>query len=103
MDFAAHWAKPWRVGGEAVGERVVDARYLEPPEPFLKTMEALAELDTDVGIESIRLLLFREPFPLYKVLDQNGYRRETTQADDGTYAITIRRAGLANGAALASP
>lgn len=74
-----------------MGERLVDARYLEPPEPFVMTMEALAELDTDVGIECIRLLLFREPFPLYKVLDQNGYRRETTQADDGTYTVVIRR------------
>lgn len=72
-------------------ELVIDARYLEPPEPFVKTMEALDELDRDAALDSVRLLLFREPFPLYKVLDENGYRRKTVIEDDGTYVITIGR------------
>lgn len=72
-------------------ELIIDARYLEPPEPFVKTMEALDELDRDRSLDSVRLLLFREPFPLYKVLDENGYRRNTVIEDDGTYVITIGR------------
>jgi tRNA 2-thiouridine synthesizing protein A len=70
--------------------REVDARYLEPPEPFVLAMEAL---DSLAAGERLRLLLFREPFPLYKVLEENGFSRQTTLQDDGTYEILIRHAG----------
>lgn len=72
-------------------ELLVDARYLEPPEPFVLAMEALDTFDRDPEIDHIRLLIFREPFPLYKVLDQHGYRRSMTQDADGTYTILVRR------------
>src|SRR5574343_70151 len=49
---------------------VVDARYMEPPGPFVATMEMLDTLQ--VG-EKMVLLLFREPHPLYKVLRQSGH------------------------------
>ncbi|MBK7900948.1 MAG: DUF2249 domain-containing protein [Azonexus sp.] len=68
---------------------VVDARYLEPPEPFVKTMEAL---DTLPEGARLLLLLYREPHPLYRVLEQNGYRHETDQVADGTFEILIWRA-----------
>lgn len=74
-------------------EEVVDARYLEPPEPFVLTMEAIDRMDLDPAIDCVRLLLFREPFPLYKVLDQHAYPRTTTQEDDGTFVIVIGRRG----------
>ena len=67
---------------------VVDARYLEPPEPFVQTMEML---DTLKPGERMLLLLFREPHPLYKVLRQNGYIYETELVADGTYEILIWR------------
>lgn len=67
---------------------VVDARYLEPPEPFVLTMEAL---DTLAPEEKLLLLLFREPHPLYKVLKQNGYAYETELTADGTFEILIWR------------
>ncbi len=67
---------------------VVDARYLEPPEPFVQTMEMLDTLKPD---ERMLLLLFREPHPLYKVLRQNGYTYETELVADGTYEILIWR------------
>lgn len=66
----------------------LDARYLEPPEPFVLTMEALDRL-TPGG--RIRLLLHREPFPLYQVLEANGYVHDSTLAPDGTYVIEIRQ------------
>ncbi len=67
---------------------VVDARYLEPPEPFVRTMDML---DTLQPGEKMLLLLFREPHPLYKVLRQNGYTHETELVADGTYEILIWR------------
>lgn len=67
---------------------VVDARYLEPPEPFVKTMEAL---DTLPEGEKLLLLLYREPHPLYKVLVQNGYRYASELVADGTFEILIWR------------
>lgn len=73
------------------GELVVDARYLEPPEPFVKAMEALDLFEDEDPPDAIRVLLFREPFPLYKVLEENGFSRQTTLEDDGTYVIVIRR------------
>lgn len=72
----------------ATGVREVDARYLEPPEPFVRAMDAI---DTLAPGESLRLLLFREPFPLYKVLGEHGFTYATMLEPDGTYVITIRK------------
>jgi uncharacterized protein (DUF2249 family) len=69
-------------------QHVVDARYMEPPEPFVQTMEML---DTLKAGEKMLLLLFREPHPLYKVLRQNGYTYETELLADGTFEILIWR------------
>lgn len=72
---------------------VVDARYLEPPEPFVQTMDAL---DTLPEGEKLLLLLFREPHPLYKVLRLNGYAYSTELQADGCYEILIwKNAGAA--------
>lgn len=65
---------------------VVDARFMEPPEPFVKTMEML---DTLQPGEKMLLLLYREPHPLYKVLRQNGHAYETELVADGTFEILI--------------
>ena len=69
-------------------QHVVDARYMEPPETFVQTMEML---DTLKAGEKMLLLLFREPHPLYKVLRQNGYTYETELLADGTFEILIWR------------
>lgn len=65
---------------------VVDARYMEPPEPFTATMDML---DTLQPGEQMLLLLFREPHPLYRVLTQNGHSYETRLQPDGTFEILI--------------
>jgi len=67
---------------------VLDARYMEPPEPFVKTLDMLKVLP-----EGGRMLLrlFREPHPLYKVLRQNGHDYETELLPDGTFEILISR------------
>ena len=65
----------------------IDARGLEPPEPFERVMEAIAELEPE---GEILLILNREPVPLYRVLERNGYCWNTTGFDDGRFEILIR-------------
>jgi len=67
---------------------VLDARFLEPPEPFAQSMEML---DTLPPGEQMVLLLYREPHPLYRVLTQNGHRYATELQADGTFKILITR------------
>ena len=69
-------------------EILVDARGLEPPEPMEKVMQVLALLRPGL---SIRMLLHREPFPLYAILAERGYRHETRMEADGSYVILIRQ------------
>jgi TusA-related sulfurtransferase len=67
-------------------DRVIDARGLEPPEPFVLTMDALDRLPKG---EKLLLLLYREPYPLYKALGNNGFCHEVELVADGTVEILI--------------
>lgn len=67
---------------------VVDVRGLEPPEPFERAMEALADLPAG---GSFTLLLDRMPYPLLRMLDREGYRHEDEVRDDGVVEIRIAR------------
>lgn len=71
---------------------VIDARGWEAPRPFEETMEALCRLPAG---ERLRLIIGREPLPLYRVLEQNGYAHFTSARDDGGFEIDIclREAG----------
>ena len=68
--------------------KTIDGRGLEPPEPFVLTMEALA---ASGPADDVLLLLSREPYPLYQALERNGYSRQTRHASDGTVEILIWR------------
>ncbi|MBI5658233.1 MAG: DUF2249 domain-containing protein [Nitrosomonadales bacterium] len=68
--------------------RELDARYLEPPEPMMRALAALGALRPG---EKLRLLLHREPFPLYQTLGERGYTHRTAQLPDGCYEILIWR------------
>lgn len=72
---------------ETKADRIIDGRELEPPEPFLLTMEALDEIQPG---QAVLLRLTREPFPLYRALTLNGYVWETSHSEDGTVEILIR-------------
>ncbi|MDP2788041.1 MAG: DUF2249 domain-containing protein [Pseudomonadota bacterium] len=65
---------------------LVDARWLEPPEPMERILNALDELRPG---QSIRFLIHREPLPLYGALQRMGYRHKTHKLEDGCYEITI--------------
>ena len=67
----------------------IDARDLEPPEPLERVLQTLALLRPG---QSIRLLLPREPFPLYPILAARGYGHVTQMEADGSYVILIRQA-----------
>jgi TusA-related sulfurtransferase len=71
---------------EPIDEILLDARGLEPPEPMQKVMQTLALLRPG---QSIRLLLHREPFPLYAVLAEQGHGHDTRMEADGSYVILI--------------
>lgn len=47
--------------------------------------------------QSIRLLLHREPFPLYPLLAERGYRHFTRMEADGSYVILIHPADATPG------
>jgi len=67
----------------------LDVRGLPPPEPFEQIMLAL---DTLAKTEVLRVLIHREPYPLYDVLRESGYLYLTTALPDGNYSIEINRA-----------
>jgi uncharacterized protein (DUF2249 family) len=68
------------------GEVLVDARWLEPPEPLERVLATLALLHPG---QRLRLLIHREPLPLYAILDQLGHHHETHALPDGCYAVLI--------------
>lgn len=67
-------------------ERIVDARWLEPPEPMELTLDALNVLEPG---ERLRLLIHRMPHMLFPLLKDWGYDYATQADDDGTYEILI--------------
>ncbi|MGL1833872.1 DUF2249 domain-containing protein [Rhodocyclaceae bacterium SMB388] len=66
--------------------KIVDARGLEPPQPFEMVMEALADLPAG---DSLTVLLDRMPWPLFRILDRDGYKHGHTIRDDGVVEIGI--------------
>jgi hypothetical protein len=65
-------------------EAVVDGRGMEPPEPFVRVMDALSVCPDGRGV---LLLLSREPYPLYRALALNGFAHSVRHAADGTVEI----------------
>lgn len=67
-------------------ERIVDARWLEPPEPLEL---ALAALDTLEPGQRLRLLIHRTPHMLFPILQEWGYACRTYPVHDGSFEILI--------------
>lgn len=68
----------------------LDNRGLKPPQPMIRTLEALEKLEDH---QSLTIINDREPLFLYPELDERGYTYETVPLEDGTYEITIRKKG----------
>ena len=67
-------------------EVFLDLRGLYPPEPMERVFDALANL---LKGQQIRMLIDREPHPLYRILEQNNYRYASTEPEPGLYQIVI--------------
>lgn len=72
---------------EGPDEVLVDARGMAAPEPLERVMDALDALQPG---QTIRLLLHREPFPLYDLLAERDYTHATHEDAEGNYVILIR-------------
>jgi uncharacterized protein (DUF2249 family) len=66
----------------------VDARGLEPPQPLVKILEAIAALPTGV-----RLLAHtdRRPMHLFAQLEERGFKGESVEQKDGSYITYVER------------
>ena len=69
-------------------DKVIDGRSMEPPEPFVQTMEALERIGPD---QKVLLIARHEPFPLYRALDLNGFSWQTEKTSDGSAEVLIWR------------
>ena len=67
-------------------DRVIDARNMEPPEPFVQTMEALDAIQPG---QRVLLQVGREPFPLYRALELNGFNWQTEHQPDGSVEVLM--------------
>lgn len=72
----------------ALANVIIDAREMEPPEPFVATMDALDAMDPS---HKVLLILNREPHPLYRALQKQGYAYQTEVSADWTFEILIWR------------
>jgi uncharacterized protein (DUF2249 family) len=65
---------------------LVDGRWLEPPEPLERVLMALDRLQPG---QTLRLLIHREPLPLYPILRDMGFGHTTRPMADGCYEVLI--------------
>jgi uncharacterized protein (DUF2249 family) len=71
-------------------ERSFDVRELEPPEPLELALDMAHSLWPG---EYLRMLHRREPFPLYRLLELDGFRYRLHSGGDSPFEILIWRAG----------
>lgn len=64
----------------------LDVCGLEPPEPLERVLDGLGRLQAG---QRLRVLIPREPYPLYSILDRNGYLHETKCREDFLYEVVI--------------
>lgn len=67
-------------------DRIIDGRSLEPPEPFVQTMDALDSIEPG---QKVLLIVGREPFPLYRALELNGIAWQTELNSDGSVEVLM--------------
>lgn len=67
----------------------LDARGLEPPQPMIRILEALRTLPE--GGE-LRARTDRRPVHLYPLLEERGFRAESSEAPEGGFLTVVRSA-----------
>jgi uncharacterized protein (DUF2249 family) len=81
----AQGSKSRACGGPPVLE--VDARGLEPPQPLVTILEALATLPEGARL---RALTDRRPMHLYAQLEERGFVGESEEQKDGSFITNVR-------------
>jgi uncharacterized protein (DUF2249 family) len=69
-------------------ETALDVRWLEPPEPFERVVAGLEQLPAG---GALKVLIHREPHPLYRWLGREGYHYRTRYDPEGWFEIRITR------------
>ena len=67
-------------------EVLLEVHDLQPPLPMEMALDALDTLKTG---EYIRMVHRMQPFPLYKILDENGFRYRVTISTKSAFDIYI--------------
>ncbi|HET7627153.1 MAG TPA: DUF2249 domain-containing protein [Bacillales bacterium] len=67
---------------------VLDNRGLSPPQPMMRTLERLEQMESG---ETLVIINDRRPMFLYEELNEMGYEHETAANEDGGFRITIRK------------
>lgn len=87
----------WRVefkkdtAAEPIPEAIqLNVRGLEPPEPLVKTLEAVARLKKG---QRLRMLSDRKPMHLFPELERRGFSYDCTEQPDQSYVTEIQHAG----------
>jgi uncharacterized protein (DUF2249 family) len=68
-------------------EVFLDLCGLFPPEPMERVLDALANL---LPGQQVRIRIDREPHPLFRILERNGYQYTNTEPEPGLYQVVIR-------------
>jgi uncharacterized protein (DUF2249 family) len=68
--------------------RLLDVRWLEPPEPFERIVAALEAFPQGA---TLRVIIHREPQPLFQWLTREGYAFRHGYNPDGYFEIFITR------------
>ncbi len=66
--------------------RHIDVCGLEPPEPMVRALDMLSQLPKN---ERLAMLIDREPYPFYQILDNKGFAHSTRARPDQLYEVLI--------------
>ena len=67
-------------------ERILNVSGLEPPEPMVIVLEATEEL---MPGQYLRVLNNREPYPLYPILEEDGFKHRIQEGRETSFEIFI--------------
>ncbi|MDP4163715.1 MAG: DUF2249 domain-containing protein [Bacillota bacterium] len=67
---------------------ILDNRGLEPPEPMMRTLKAIEQMEKG---EILTIINDRRPMFLYEQLEELGLRHQTVEQQDGSFKIEIFR------------
>jgi len=77
------------VKATAEGVQEIDVRGLEPPEPLVRILDALAELPAHTKLKATT---DREPCHLFPEAEQRGFNTDCKEQPDGSWVTEITRA-----------